>query len=61
MTNPQKGKEEAKRRQIESNHSKILIFDACVEEYNDENGGGGLNIVIKRDELGEKKIEKIKD
>ncbi len=32
-----------------------------IEEYNDEDGGGGLNIVIQRDELGERKVVKVKD
>jgi hypothetical protein len=44
MTNPEKGKEEAKRRQIESKLK--LGFDGSIEEYNDQDGGGGFNIVI---------------
>ena len=32
-----------------------------VGEYNDEDGGGGLNIVVKRDESGEQHIVKVKD
>jgi len=32
-----------------------------VEEYNDEDGGGGVNILVSRDEFGERKIIKVKD
>jgi hypothetical protein len=72
MTNPEKGKEEAKRRQIES---KFVIFDCVIEEYLEEEESGGLfggagggagapssvSIQIQRDENGEQRIVKVKD
>lgn len=30
-----------------------------LEEYNDDDGSGGVNIVIKRDDQGEQKIVKV--
>ena len=39
----------------------INAFAWDIEEYNDEDGGGGYNILIQRDEFGEQKIVKVKD
>ena len=56
MTDPQKGKEEAKRRQIESKSS--IRCQAFIEEYTDDSGGQ-TNIIVKRDEFGEQQIVKV--
>ena len=59
MTNPEKAREEQKIRKIESK----LIMSAnslnYIEEYNDIDGS--VNIVISRDDLGERKITTVKD
>jgi len=51
MTDPRKGKEEAKRRQIES---KPTPLSRVIEEFTEE--GKALNIRVERDENGEQRI-----
>ncbi len=59
MTNPEKAREEQKIRKIESKLIMSTNSLNYIEEYNDIDGS--VNIVISRDDLGERKITTVKD
>ena len=59
MTNPEKAREEQKIRKIESKLIMRTNSLNYIEEYNDIDGS--VNIVISRDDLGERKITTVKD
>ena len=59
MTNPEKAREEQKIRKIESKLIMNTNSLNYIEEYNDIDGS--VNIVISRDDLGERKITTVKD